>query len=582
MSILERIFRSFTSKVAVGVIGVAALTSAASATPWSFGVMCDTQWVTADDGKNPNSCAVDIATQIQQQFINSGVKFVAEVGDLCDNGSTAGEDTRAAYAQSLYNAGIGFYALPGNHDAASTAQAELQRIYPQNTTGLMNQAVAYNTAGGVPLNDTGISVPANTNGTFQCGTNFSSPSTALAGLSYSFTYNNATFVLLDKDGVQTIDSQQSWINNTLSSRPAGTQAFVLGHEGIITENHVDTLFASSPAGDAAGQDAFINGLANNGVHYYIGGHDHMADRTQVTTTDGVSNHVDEIICASDSNKFYTPAVPSNDQTYDVPAFGHTRQTSIAQQLYDIGYYVYTINGPLCTVQYYSALNTGSVNGANILTTPTLNFTLQQTYGYSLNGQEFLIGQGASYTAVKDSIAAGNGFSGTAMKIMGTNSINTGTLKDGSGRQESKSVDTGWTARTDSSAPTHALSDVLTLWGLQDIGSTHSDTFALSLTFDPTGAALSQLQSGQAFIMSQNASGNWVNTCDLNTGGTEQFVLGAYNDSYGLGTYGIDLSTDTAWAVVNHDSTFGVAVPEPVTMALLAVGGLGFLTRRKQS
>ena len=341
----------------VGLALVGAVRPASAAPIWSFGVMADTQWTTADDGKNPNSAAVDIATQINQQFINMANRpaFVVQVGDLCDNGSIAGEDTRAAYAQSLYNAGIGFFTLPGNHDAGSADAAELQRIYPQNQNGLMNVPVTMPN-----VNDTKISVPANTNGTFQVGSNFSNPGTIgginLAGLSYSFNYNNATFVLLDKDSGPTIDSQQSWVNNTLSTRTSGTQAFVFGHEGIITENHADNLFASSPSGDPTGTDAFINSLANNNVHYYVGGHDHMNDYTQVTTTDGVSNHVDEIICASDSAKFYTPANPSNDTKYDVPAFGHTRQTSISQQLYDIGYYVYTIDGPRCTVQYYAALN----------------------------------------------------------------------------------------------------------------------------------------------------------------------------------------------------------------------------------
>jgi hypothetical protein len=560
-------------------IGLLVMASSALAQSYSFGVMSDTQWTTADDGKNPNSAAVDIATQINQQFINAGVKLVVQVGDLCDNGSIAGEDTRAAYAQSLYNAGIGFFALPGNHDAGGADAAELQRIYPQNQNGLMNVPVTMPN-----VNDTKISVPANTNGTFQVGSNFSNPGTIsgvnLAGLSYSFTYNNTTFVLLDKDSGPTIQSQQSWINGVLSSRPAGTQAFVFGHEGIITENHVDNLFGSSPSADPNGTNAFINGLANNNVHYYIGGHDHMHDYTQVTTTDGNSNHVDEIVCASDSSKFYTPANPSNDTKYDVPAFGHTRQTSISQQLYQIGYYVYTINGPRCTVQYYAALNTGYAGG-DLTTTPTLNFTLQQTFGYSLNGQEFLIGQGQSYTPVQDTIAAGNGFRGTSMKIIGANSVNHGTLKDGSGRAESKAVDTGWTARTDSSTPAFIASDILTLWGLQDIGSTSSDTYALSLTFDTSAATLAQMQAGNVFIMSQDAGGNWVNTCDLNTGGAEQYVFGAYSDSYGLGTYGVDTSTGTAWAVVNHDSTFGVAVPEPVTMGLLVFGGVAMMLRRKR-
>ena len=84
--------------------------------PWSFGIEADTQWTVADDGKNPNTCSVDIVKQLDQQFIDKGVKFVVEVGDLCDNGTVAGEDTRAVFAQELYNAGIGFYPLVGNHD----------------------------------------------------------------------------------------------------------------------------------------------------------------------------------------------------------------------------------------------------------------------------------------------------------------------------------------------------------------------------------------------------------------------------------------------------------------------------------
>jgi hypothetical protein len=88
----------------------------AAVKPWSFGIEADTQWTVADDGKNPNTCSIDIARQLDKQFVNKGVKFVVEVGDLCDDGSVAGEDTRAVFAQELYKAGIGFYPLSGNHD----------------------------------------------------------------------------------------------------------------------------------------------------------------------------------------------------------------------------------------------------------------------------------------------------------------------------------------------------------------------------------------------------------------------------------------------------------------------------------
>lgn len=62
-----------------------------------------------------------------------------------------------------------------------------------------------------------------------------------------------------------------------------------------------------------------------------------------------------ILCASDSSKFYTPGIPSNDDGYDVPAFGHKRQAQVAQELHTVGFYIYTVDGPRVTVDYYSSL-----------------------------------------------------------------------------------------------------------------------------------------------------------------------------------------------------------------------------------
>src|SRR4030042_1487490 len=100
---------------------------------WSFGVMADTQWTPygfRDDdgdgvktyglldpeGENKGSVAVGIIDQLNQRFIAHGVKFVIAVGDLTDNGSDAGIAARAAAAQALYNAGIGFFPMRGNHE----------------------------------------------------------------------------------------------------------------------------------------------------------------------------------------------------------------------------------------------------------------------------------------------------------------------------------------------------------------------------------------------------------------------------------------------------------------------------------
>ena len=74
---------------------------ACSEDAWKFGVMGDTQWTVhpsnsstetlAQDptGLDPNSVAVSIINQIDPQFVNLGVKFVIQVGDLTDCGTTA-------------------------------------------------------------------------------------------------------------------------------------------------------------------------------------------------------------------------------------------------------------------------------------------------------------------------------------------------------------------------------------------------------------------------------------------------------------------------------------------------------------
>ena len=81
------------------IIGV----SSAWAEPWKFGVMCYTQWPNSPDNKNPN-VAVNVINHLNQEFINQGVKFVVQVGDLTDNGSNQSLDIRATFSQAACRA----------------------------------------------------------------------------------------------------------------------------------------------------------------------------------------------------------------------------------------------------------------------------------------------------------------------------------------------------------------------------------------------------------------------------------------------------------------------------------------------
>ena len=69
----------------------------------------------------------------------------------------------------------------------------------------------------------------------------------------------------------------------------------------------------------------------------------------------------------------------------------------------------------------------------------------------------------------------------------------------------------------------------------------------------------------------------------NTGGTnvDQGNV-AWNPGFSLGSYGRDTTTGSAWAVLNHNSEFGI-IPEPTTWALLAFSlTIVMVLRRRRS
>jgi hypothetical protein len=111
----------------------------------------------------------------------------------------------------------------------------------------------------------------------------------------------------------------------------------------------------------------------------------------------------------------------------------------------------------------------------------------------------------------------------------------------------KTVDTGWTDKGDDSA-----SNILTLWGMADLNSKNTDVYTLSLTYSKDSAGKG------ALALASKSKGKWVNAVDKNQGGTKKYVAGPWKSGYGLGTYGFDPKTNTAWAVINYTGNFAVA------------------------
>ena len=442
-----------------------------SANAWKFAVMADTQWVGTDDGQNPNTCAVGLINQLQQEFVDHGVQFAIQVGDLADqaysgkdytvkkkDGSTyvtsseVAEDTRALFAQALYDKGIGFFACRGNHDTA--VAEEFRQIFPQTQSGQMNATPDRVYAISNPDADLQPS-PKKSGKTFTMGERFAeigSPSASLRGLSYGFEFKNARFVLIDQyadfDGVlnpltegkaimrTTVKKQLGWISQTLSGREKNKHAFVFAHKGLITQDHIDVLFGDTPADvdytytdsntglpktqtGSFGLNDFIRSMDANKARLFFCGHDHIHNRSIVRTTDaGTPAQVTHVLCQSVSSKFYTPNEfnssgqgpvkpgTSNDAFY----CGGKRQVQLSQELYTVGYYIVTVDGDNVTVDYHSApayptYESPSVN--TIKETPRMSFTKRESFGYSLKGKQFLVGNGDTLTVVEDTGPSGS-------------------------------------------------------------------------------------------------------------------------------------------------------------------------------
>ena len=555
--------------------------SSAFAEPWKFGVMGDTQWTAPTDPANANPYTVpeSIIDQVNQQFIKAGVKFVIEVGDLTDNGEDISEVTRAAAAQPLIDAGIGFFPFRGNHETYGTNNSYaipiFQHNYPQTLTGMFIKTNAHK---------------------FKLGSDFSSPtlvSMDLAGMSYSFDYgdqgDDVRFVIIDTwatpskvdnnaDGYAygyTVNDQQAWISNRLDKDTRRTEhAFVLAHQPLIAESHQDTMFSGYTNANPDWQNTFFASLQNNGVRYFMSGHDHIHQRSIIKSPDGKSQ-VEEIISASNSSKFYTPKALTDSHWFGQKI----RETSVSQERYTPGYYIYTVDGPCVTVDYYSDDHgnyasdycypnggTGTPQSCNTTTdtpgthiTPTFNFVKKETWGYCKNGMEFLVPQNATYTTVKDS------FEGTIAQIL--DGTNNSKAVDYTLRPFTKTVDTGWidVDHWCDKYPVHKwnpdldlASNIFMLRGMADLGTEQTDTYALSLSYDRHRLLPLQLGQGLLGLVTKDKNGHWVNAVDMNFGGTKQFVLGPYKSGYKLGTYGVDLKTGTVWAVINYAGDFAAA------------------------
>lgn len=406
--------------------------------------------------------------------------------------------------------------------------------------------------------------------------------------------------------------QQTWISERLdmSSRPE--HAFVFSHKAPMGGLHVDSTFGSNPGSKADTQVPFFASMEDNGVKYFHAGHDHFHHRSVVESPEWTQEEEDgsitilspegqyaiqEIISAGASTKFYGPG---SLESFNNTAYGDVkrREKVISEETYHVGYYIYTVDGPRVTVDYYSDLKgnfhtdyTQYPYGADNpdyphnVTPKDLVFGKTETYGYSHNGQEFLIAQGESYTTIEDT------YNKTTAKILsGENESestdNTPSEIDDNGTPDDtsddiilaprpliKTVNTGWVEnpcgckkhcnkhhkckKNHHNKSCELKSDILSLYGMSEIGmSGLTEQYVLSMSFDFN--KMKHFGIGETGIATF-VDGKWVNAVDENyVKGKKKFIIGKYKSKYGLGTYGIDPKTKTAWAVLDYNADFAVA------------------------
>ena len=221
-----------------------------------------------------------------------------------------------------------------------------------------------------------------------------------------------------------------------------------------------------------------------------------------------------------------------------------------------------------------------------------NSNSRSTFGPALTA---LVAQGSSYAGLQSQTAAGSTLDGTTATILAGNASGATT------------VSMAW--RTPALGDAGAASDrsvsyVVDLAGLAAIddqthdGSIHTDTFVLQMSYDPEQVAVrTGLSEGQAALsgainlsyldlgpdaIAGTADDSWQLAVAGNFGiGDTRFVgVLPWEPGMGLGDYGVDTLTHTAWAVLDHTSQFGV-VPEPSSLVLLAAGAIAIWIRRSR-
>ncbi|MBK9576704.1 MAG: metallophosphoesterase [Fibrobacterota bacterium] len=534
-----------------------------SAEPWKFAVLGDTQWpdtaripvknasgtvLKGADGKdstvivnadslsgymNPNMVPAYFLHQIHGRLADHGVRFVLAAGDLTDWPALRSMRTRATWTQELYDAGIGFFPVRGNHDEGPVAAAEFLRVFPQTKNGIMRNTPA---DAFVWTDSQNIHPRLANREKFTMGESFTSPACA-PGRSYAFRDNGITFALIDNFmGVKAepcaVSSQLPWLDSVLSARPQGSNAFVITHKPVIGACHVDNFFGDSPTSDSATTAKFFEILHRNRVEVFFAGHDHQMQQAMVEEPGPRALRIQQRILPGASYKFYPPLKVDEEQ--NVPRFGKKREILLAQDLGTVGYTVVEVDGP--RIEYSDWGAPSGIQFGDLLVAPNLEglWTLRRRWGASSRGRQTLLAQGDSLKTLSDSSA------GTKVRIL------SGAWKASKGDFYNRPFSA--LASTDWRQIPGLASSAWTLWGLEKaLGSQTTPTFAIAMSIDPS-VPDSLLTAGQICLGRQDSI-SWKCV------GSGTLRQGVWKSGDALGSRGVDPVRREVWAVVDRGGSY---------------------------
>ena len=235
--------------------------------------------------------------------------------------------------------------------------------------------------------------------------------------------------------------------------------------------------------------------------------------------------------------------------------------------------------------------TGKLNGTHVGTL-ILGFqhadqTIQGTSAGDLGTRSWSMShlvEGVSASSGSATVQGNGSYAGFGL----TNSSGAGTqagLLGGTASGEAEIVITFSAANPGAINDADRVSDVVNLTG------TDNDLVVLELSYNP--ANILPDSSEEVLSLGWLNEGRWVLANEGNTGNTTngdyfQYV-GSFSDfqlAYGsnlsayIGAYGVDITNNSVWAVINHNSEFSV-IPEPGTFALVAAAGTFLVVFRRR-